>query len=175
MGLAPGPRPPRSHVRKSWFRGFAVEDCETQAPAHLEQFGGAGTRSRCSRFAWPCRCLFFPLCSLCGLHQICVPSALSSNVSTWNPATKPWVNQVLPVGSPSYRINGCAVGGGRLGVVWSRPALAAFAKANRPMKTRREEDAITAAGHRERSGRMGRWEDVAYRWESDSGLMKEHR
>ena len=45
---------------------------------------------------------------------------------------------------------GVAVRGGRLGVVWSPPALAAFAKIKWPMKARREEEAIIGAGHRER-------------------------
>jgi hypothetical protein len=50
---------------------------------------------------------------------------------------------------------GVAVGGGRLSFVWSRPALVAFAKANWPMKTQREEEVITAGGHRERGRRGG--------------------
>jgi hypothetical protein len=38
-------------------------------------------------------------------------------------AHKLWMDQVLPVGSPSYRISGCAVGGGQLSGGRSPPAL----------------------------------------------------
>jgi hypothetical protein len=85
------------------------------------------------------------------------------------------------VESPSYRINGCAVRGGRLGVVWSRPALAAFAKSKWPMNTRREEEAISAAGHRERGGRGGgggsrvTGKGFNVLGEVASGPLKEHR
>jgi hypothetical protein len=61
-----------------------------------------------------------------------------------------WVNQVLHVEPPSYWIMGVAVRGGRLGVVWSPPALAAFARTKWPMNTRREEEVIIADGHSER-------------------------
>ena len=51
---------------------------------------------------------------------------------------------------------GVAVRGGRLGVIRSPPASAAFAKTTFPMKARREEEAIIADGPRERGGRDGR-------------------
>jgi hypothetical protein len=72
---------------------------------------------------------------------------------------------------------GAALRGGRLSAVWSPPALAAFAKTKWPMKTRREEEAISAAGHRERGGGSRRKGFAFWRRQGDSGLgcRSEHK